>query len=196
MSTGRRLDASEHTLALGIDPSRDLALEDCPCGSEGHRLLRLFFDRQTISGPAFLASNHDLQLSPTTRRRLRQEGLVFLLSGKEGGWPASWWMAQATPAGLRHAAQLAGEERHAGECGGVWGLDARCGTCGALRPLTIELARQRLATMSAGPSRDQELWASQFVCPYHGRGRASMIRTDKCCTACGTMLVRRTPVDS
>lgn len=197
MSAGRHLDASEHSLALGVDPSRDVALSGCHCGTEGHDLLQLFYDRQTISGPAFLASNHDRKLSRATRQHLRQDGLAFLLSGAEGGWPASWWMAQATPAGLRHAAQLAGSpERHGGECSGLWGPDGRCQACGGLRLLTLELARQRLATLPAGPQHDQELWASQFVCPYHGRGRVSMIRTDKCCAACNTSFVRSRPVDS
>ena len=115
---------------------------------------------------------------------------------REGGWPASYWGASVTPAGLRHAAQWgSSDERHPGACGGAWDTSGHCPRCGAWRLLTIELALLRLAAMTAGPEREQEAWASQFICPWHGRCRLAMVRTDKCCSLCRTMLVRGTPVE-
>lgn len=192
------MDAVGLSLALGLDPSRDVPLAGCRCGAEGHQLLGLSFERQSLNdGADARVWNNDLDVSRTTLRRLRQSGLAFVLAGREGGWPASWWSAQATPAGLRHAAQLAGfDAQHGSTCGGAWNTAGRCLRCGAERLLTIELARQRLSAWPDGTTREQEVWASQFVCPNHGRCRLAMVRTDKCCAWCGAMLVRSTPVEA
>ena len=197
MPSSSNLSAVERSLEAGVDPSRDIGFPGCRCGNDGHRLLRLAYGRQRISGPQAAAlSNEDMTIARGTLARLRNDGLIYLLIGREGGWPAGWWSVQATPAGLRHGGLIDGlDDRHGGSCGGTWDATGRCGICGTLRPLTIELARRRLAAMPQGSERAQEAWASQFVCPYHGRARVATVRTDKCCTLCRELLIRRSALE-
>jgi hypothetical protein len=106
-------------------------------------------------------------------------------------------MLMATPAGLRHAAELADNgDRHVGPggCGGSWNDELRCADCGAPELLTVSRALARIQAIPAGPERDQAIWASRFVCPQHGRCRVEMVRTDKCCSLCGSLLLRQTAV--
>ena len=188
------MNAVQRSLLDGADPSADVPINNCACGPTGHRLLGLCLERQADSGPSeFRVSNEDMALTRATGLRLRRSGLALVVLGREGGWPARMWMAQATPAGLMHAAQLADSlDRHGGGCNGPWSPDQRCGRCGAWRPLTITLARGRLAALPPGPEREREICASQFICPYHGRTRNAFVRTDKSCALCRELLVRST----
>jgi len=191
--------AVEQTLSLGIDPSCDLPLIRCRCGTDGHKALSAWLARQSSTRGAEVNPlwNGDANVSTATRARLRSNGAAFILSGAEGGWPRGWWMLMATPAGLRHAAELADNgDRHVGPggCGGDWNDELRCADCGAPELLTVSRALARIQAMSAGAERDQAIWASRFVCPEHGRCRVEMVRTDKCCSLCGSLLLRQTAV--
>ena len=195
--------AVEASLALSIDPSRDLVMGACGCGAEGHRALTAWLVRQNPAPGATAEPlwNSDAILTPKrsthTLATLRANGAAYVLVGAEGGWARGWWMLEPTPAGVRHAAEITGSsDRHVGPggCGGEWNADARCARCGALESLTIARAVGRIAGLPAGEAAERERWASQFVCPTHGRARYATVRTDKCCTLCGALLLRRTPV--
>jgi hypothetical protein len=178
-------------MTWSADPTlvtREMSSDGCGCGRVGHRVLQVAFER-----PEPVCDTDAPRAAPTVRG-LRQRGLVVATVGAEGGWPRpSMWTAALTAAGHRHIAEVLDlADRHADVdgCGGTWTADQRCAGCGATRPLTDALARERLLAMPPGPDRDQEVWASQFSCPIHGRGRASMVGTAKVCRLCGQLLLR------
>jgi hypothetical protein len=178
------------SLSPAVLATADAPTVGCGCGPVGHRVLQAAFGHKEA------ASDQDVPRATQVVRRLRARGLVEATVGAEGSWPrASMWMATLTAAGRQHVAEVLGvADRHAGAggCGGAWTADQRCVGCGEIRPLTDALAAGRLLAMSPGPDRDQEVWASQFACPVHGRGRiATVRRTSKVCSLCGQGLLRR-----
>ena len=179
-----------YVIPFGIDTSHDVSLDECTCGAEGHRLLA----RCWSSGPV---SNNDLSCSAAGRARLRNQGLILLTEAAEGGWPRGWWTAELTPAGLLHAATLAGQTViHAGAsgCGGTWTAERRCAQCQKPQLLTIALARQYLQSLPPGDERDRAIKNSALSCVRHGRCRPEMVRTDKRCAWCEDGLIRGTSV--
>jgi hypothetical protein len=178
-------------MTWSTDPAlvtRNAPADGCGCGRVGHLVLQAAYQRPQP------ACDQDVPRAAPTVRRLRWGGLVVATIGAEGGWSRpSMWTAALTAAGHWHIAAVLGlADRHVGAdgCGGRWTADQRCGGCGATRPLTDAAARERLLAMPPGPERDQEVWASQFTCPIHGRGRTSMVGTAKTCRLCGQLLLR------
>jgi hypothetical protein len=166
----------------------DVPATGCGCGPVGHRVLQATF------GHVEAASDQDVARATQVVLGLRAQGLVEATVGAEGGWPRpSMWMATLTAAGRQHIAEVLDVAAHhagAGGCGGTWTADQRCADCGTIRPLTDALAAGRLLAMPPGPNRAQEVWASQFACPAHGRGRTATVRTSKVCALCGQGLLR------
>lgn len=176
------------SLAPAVLVTADVPAVGCGCGPAGHRVLQAAFARVEA------ACEQDVPRATGVVLRLRAQGLVEATIGAEGRWPrSSMWTATLTAGGRQHVAEVLGvADRHAGAggCGGVWTTDQRCAGCGAIRPLTDALAAGRLLAMPPGPDRDQEVWASQFACPAHGRGQTATVHTSKVCALCGQGLLR------
>ena len=169
------------TLAYTPDPSLDLASKSCGCTSNGHSALLRWLSQQERGEnniPVDI-SQADARLLASERHALRMAGSAYLLAGREGGWPRDWWALSATPAGARHVAELNGmADTHLhGDCWGKWDADGRCLRCDAFEALTKISGGARLDALAL-EQFSNECWASQFICPLHGRARYAMVRTD------------------